>query len=108
MSDKLNKLNVVDENNMFKFELEKRVVKIDGIEIRKVRSIEIKHDTEEHYLPTIKLEFDSNVKIEGNLMAKKIAPIHCEKCGRLLGYFVGSYEVVCPNCEELNYDFLLG
>jgi uncharacterized Zn finger protein (UPF0148 family) len=29
-----------------------------------------------------------------------MTPVRCPKCGRLLGYFDGKGEVVCPRCRK--------
>lgn len=29
-----------------------------------------------------------------------MTPVRCPKCGRLLGYFRGEGEVVCPRCRK--------
>ena len=27
-------------------------------------------------------------------------PVRCPKCGRLLGYFEGKGEIICPRCRK--------
>ena len=29
-----------------------------------------------------------------------MTPVRCPKCGRLLGYFDGKGEVICPRCRK--------
>ena len=29
-----------------------------------------------------------------------MTPVRCPKCGRLLGYFEGKGEVICPRCRK--------
>lgn len=29
-----------------------------------------------------------------------MTPVRCPKCGRLLGYFEGKGEIICPRCRK--------
>lgn len=56
-------------------------------------------------LPTIILELDANININGVMLTHEVTKIYCEKCGYELGELAGIYTVCCPKCMELNVNY---
>lgn len=91
------------EIHTLKINTKSKSYKLDGNEISdRLKSIEIKVEAEE--VPTIKLNLDGDIELEGTIYPT-VSKLYCEKCNKLLGELAGNYEVICPNCKELNVGY---
>lgn len=76
---------------------------LNGQEIsNRLTSLEIKIGVGD--VPQIKLNLDADIEFEGTIYPT-VSKLYCEKCNRLLGELAGNYEVICPECNELNVGY---
>lgn len=91
------------KNHTLKINTKDKSYKLDGNEIsNRLTRLEIKVVAGE--TPYIKLDLDGDVEFEGTIYPI-VSKIYCEKCNRLLGELAGNYEVICPECKELNVGY---
>lgn len=91
------------ENHILKINTKNKSYKLDGDEIsNRLTSVEIKISA--GAVPYIKLNLDSDIEFEGTIYPI-VSKLYCEKCKKLLAELAGNYEVICPECGELNVGY---
>ena len=89
---------MIDQRNTLKIDTTQQSVSLDGAKLENINSLSI--DWQGGRLPTVRLNIDCDIVVEGTLLSRKVEPITCDNCGYELGELAGVYSVQCPKCGE--------